>query len=363
MLPTMPTNPNVPNRSAISSLGVPLLLCCLGVGIVLFFDYVYRDNDNWFGLPSSDYRDIPPELITYKQTSVFACPVNGKPICFALLGDSIFVIGSVNPHTLSFFDEKGTLLRKVDLPEEPKTIVCGTANTIFTNKIVVTHPAQIAVYNAEGEHEFVLWKDPKMPPLGTITNKGYIIVDLRSLVLTSDYLFAADTNQCSIYRFTTEGDLDLTFDFEDFTVYASPITMTFSHADGLLYIANPGKHRVEVFTQDGVHRPELSWGEPSGNLNGFAACCNPIDVVALDDGRIVTVEKAVSRIKIFGSNGKLDGVVAGHNVLERIPPSIQNRQPLEPGGRYFSAVPLSEERIAVFDFDGQLIRIFAPLLP
>jgi len=222
-------------------------------------------------------------------------------------------------------------------------------------------------------------------------------LDLRSIVLTPDYLFAADTGKRCIYRLNMENahsiiDRELRFEssiaqfkpdynlmfgsppgmhmhfewmrkdidvFDGFVVYAAPITMTFSTHSGLLYIANPGRHRVDVFTQDGIYQPELSFGEPSGRLEGFPACCNPIGLAVLDDGRILTVEKGISRIKIYRTDGTLDTVVAGPDVLDNLPPEMK-RTPLEPGGRYFSAVPLTEERIAVFDYEG-LIRTFAPL--
>jgi hypothetical protein len=125
----------------------------------------------------------------------------------------------------------------------------------------------------------------------------------------------------------------------------------------LLYITNPGKHRIEVFTQNGMYKPELSWGEPSGNLGGFVGCCNPIGVAVLNDGRILTVEKSISRIKVFKPSGELDCVVAGPSVLDQMPP--ERKRTLKPD-RYFAATILSEGRIAVFDFDGQRIRIFAP---
>ena len=391
----MPHNPSDPYRSVFRSLGIPLLLCCLGVGIILLLEREYRTENHWFGQPKSDFRDIPPEWIAYKQTSIFACPVKGEPTCFALLGDSTFVIGSANPHVLSFFDEKGTLIRKVDLPEEPKAIACGTPDTVLTDKIVIAHPQQIVIYNAEGEHEFVLCELPAKNISQVVISGGMSRVavhdfhflssgfpffdtgsrekDIRSLVLTVDSLFAADTGNLCIYRFPSDSIEVKTFGqglpaplpwmieegyFPGFAVYASPITMTFSPSNDLLYITNPGKHRVEVFTPDGVYKPELSWGEASGNLSGFAGCCNPIGLAVLDDGRILTVEKSISRIKIYGTDGELDSAAAGPGILDRMPKDM--KQTLKPD-RFFAAAVLSEGRIAVFDFDGQLIRIFAPL--
>jgi hypothetical protein len=384
----MSTNPNHPNRqekkvpweSPFTGLVLPLLVGFLAfAGILFVFQMEY---DRWESQPKIDLRHIPPELIAYRQTAVFATPVSGNPMSFALLGDSTFVIGSADPPMLSLFDETGTLLRTIDLPEEPRAIVCGTPKTIFADNIVVAHPKSIAVYHAEGNsvsfHELT---DDKLEILGDKRSTSFRELndklDIRSLVLTPDYLFAADTGNRLIYRFdpswhtlvmgTSVSPAHLSHvsrvfsqhakPFDGFVVYASPITMTFSPADGLLYIANPGRHRVEVFTQDGFYQPELCWGEPSGSLSGFVGCCNPIDLAALDDGRILTVEKAIPRIKIF-REGKLDCVVAGPGMLEEVPKTA-GRNPSEPGGRYFTAVPLPNGEIAVFDDEYAVVRVFS----
>ena len=304
----------------------------------LFF-YGYQHDRHRMTLPA-DLLHAPPELVAYQQTAVFTLPLTGTPVCFAVREDML-IIGADTPPALWFFDADGTLLRKIDLLEEPRAVVCGTAETIFSDKIVVAHPASITVYTAEGQLG-TSWKLP-----GEESN-------LRSLALTPDYLFAADTSKRSVHRFSEYGDLDLTFG--DFTVYASPIVLTYSPQTGSLYIANPGKHRVEVFTQNGEYQPELSWGEPSTGYLGFAGCCNPIGLAVLDDGGILTVEKAISRMKIF-HNGGFDSIVAGPGILDSLPPGMMRQSPLTPD-RYFAAAVLSEGRIAVFDFEYAAVRIF-----
>jgi hypothetical protein len=79
----------------------------------------------------------------------------------------------------------------------------------------------------------------------------------------------------------------------------------------------------------------------------------------LDDGRILTVEKAISRIKIY-REGQLDCVVAGSGTLEAIPPE-SGRTPQKPEQRFFAVAVLSDGRIAIFDFVYRTIRIFAPI--
>ena len=352
------------------STGIFFLLFGIATAAVLLVLEYKNRQDRQAATARKDYRYIPPELITYQQTSLFVCPIVGQPTCFAVWKDSTFIIGTADPHSLCFFDETGRLQQTINLPEEPRAIALGTADTIFTDKIVVAHPTCIAIYTSEGRlenswREEPLWKPTKMLPdatEGELRGTGEIglwsldsEVNIRSLVLTPDYLFAADTGKRCVYRFNTYGNLDLTFG--EFVVYASPMVLAYSPHDGLLYVANPGKHRVEVFTQDGEIRPELSWGEPTSDLAGFAGCCNPIGLAVLDDGRILTVEKSVSRVKIFRGID-LDGVVAGWDILENLPSEL-GRLPMQPGGRDFSAVPLSGGRIAVFDHTSAVLRVFA----
>ena len=345
----MTPNPNFPTRlPSLSLLGLAsgIGICCVGLGILLVnpigWKTVWEDNVRQ---SRTDYRYIPPEWIAYRQAAIIKCPVVGQPTCFAVQNDSTFIIGTDNPPALSFFDSQGTLLHTMDMLEVPTAVVFRE-----TGKIAVAHSQYIAFYSAEGYWE----SSQKLPDEKS---------DVRSLVSTPDYIFAADTGTRSIHRLNADGNFDLTFG-EDFVVYASPITMTYSPQTGLLYVANPGKHRVEVFTQEGIQQPELSWGEPSASLEGFAGCCNPIGLAVLDDGRILTVEKAISRIKIFGSDRQLDCIVAGYDILEDIPLGSR-RAPLKPDQRHFAATVLPEGRIAVLDFSvldshDAMIRIFAP---
>jgi hypothetical protein len=79
--------------------------------------------------------------------------------------------------------------------------------------------------------------------------------------------------------------------------------------DGLLRVNNHGRHRVEAYTFDGDL--ELSWGRPSAGITGFCGCCNPVNFAVLADGRCVTFEKGLPRVKIYSSDGAFECVVAG----------------------------------------------------
>jgi hypothetical protein len=50
-------------------------------------------------------------------------------------------------------------------------------------------------------------------------------------------------------------------------------------------------------------------------VDGFCGCCNPIAVALLPDGRSVTCEKGLPRVKIYREHGEFDCVVAGPEIF------------------------------------------------
>ena len=80
-------------------------------------------------------------------------------------------------------------------------------------------------------------------------------------------------------------------------------------ADGLLRVTNPGRHCVEAYTVEGDL--EFSWGKPGAAIENFCGCCNPVNLAPLADGRMVTFEKGIPRVKVYGTDGAFECVVAG----------------------------------------------------
>jgi sugar lactone lactonase YvrE len=80
-------------------------------------------------------------------------------------------------------------------------------------------------------------------------------------------------------------------------------------ADGEVYAANPGMHRVERYTADGVLVSRF--GRFDGrDPAGFGGCCNPTNVALDARGRVVVSEKAGPRVKVYDTAGALVAVVA-----------------------------------------------------
>jgi len=138
---------------------------------------------------------------------------------------------------------------------------------------------------------------------------------LTGLALSESEVFAADSGGRAVLRYDKTGkflgrigDKDPERNVPGFIV-PSPFLDVAFHRDGLLRVNNPGRHRVELYTPKGDF--ETAWGEAGFGVKSFCGCCNPIAIDVLPDGRAVTCEKGIPRVKISSATGEFESVVAG----------------------------------------------------
>jgi len=160
---------------------------------------------------------------------------------------------------------------------------------------------RIVVCSAEGQRR-ATWTIPGSRPW------------LTGLAVDDQMLYAADAGNRIVHRFDRSGRLlgqigakDPTRDTPGFVI-PSPYFTVRLHPDGLLRVNNPGRHRVEAYTPEGDFAG--AWGVASAAPGGFCGCCNPVGLALLPDGRIVTCEKGLPRVKIFSSDGVFESVAA-----------------------------------------------------
>jgi hypothetical protein len=330
------------------------------------------------------------QWIGYVEDFVFFCEVN-DPLCFASDGYDKFYIGDEYPPSIREFSIKTKLVRTIPLPLKPMAIAVGGSDQLFAGQLIVAHPDRIAVYSMNSDLLFS-WSVPNTKSA------------IWSLAVTDNAVFAADTGQRVVYQFDEKGTLLKTFGqpsekktnqntnhinqntisnpsglefvetFSGFSVYLSPMTLAVSRKTGLIHVTNPGQYRVETFTPDGYWKSALSWGGNatgnSGDMTGFVGSCNPVSIATLADGRIVTAEKFVTRVKVFYSQPqkntgrRLDCVVAGPEVLDKKPPNIPQlvsfHLPASETGRSVFITTLGND-VVVFDPVMRIIRYFTAL--
>ncbi len=153
---------------------------------------------------------------------------------------------------------------------------------------------------------------------------------ITSIALDEEHVYIADAGQRIVWCFDRKGlfirrigDKDPDRNIPGFEV-PSPYFDLAVGPDGLLWVANPGRHQVEAYTAKGDR--EFAWGRFGNNLEDFTGCCNPVNFAILGDGSFVTCEKGAVRVKVYNAGGVLMGVVTGLQQLTGGSRSISQTQ-------------------------------------
>lgn len=334
------------------SVAILLVVTIIAGGSGVVAAYLFHRHAVWLSEPiprPANGRNTPARWIGYTPNTQFYCEVD-KPLSFAATRKGEIYIGDETQNRLYCYSERGALLRTLTLPAVPLALAVGEEDDAFAGKIVVAHPDRMAVYSKDGEEE-LSWKLPG-------EDSRFV-----ALVLGDRALFAADDGKGEIYRYNEEGRLELGFG-KQFAPSRLPISMTYSRKANLLYVSNPGLLRIEAFTPEGDWLPALGWEGDSGDLVGFCGSENPLRLVCLDGGRLVTAEKEINRVKVYFPNGKLDCVVAGPEILDMKPPNIPQLESFTPamlsGDKEIFIAAVHDDFIVVFDPQMRVARYFAP---
>jgi hypothetical protein len=259
--------------------------------------------------------------------------------------DRIYVVGD---HAVQILAANGSPESVIPLKAEATCVAVGGADHVEPGRIYVGAGGNVEVIDAGGQKAAV-WQVPGDSPV------------LTSLAVAARDIFAADASSRMVWRFTTEGQLASRIGKPDPDrqvpgfIVNGPYFDVATGADGLIHVANPGKLRISTYTYNGDLG--TSWGRASSALDGFFGCCNPVHFAVLPDGRFVTSEKGIPRIKIYGPQGDFQCVVAGPEQL-----ASRNRQvtgfQAEQSQRVFDVAVDRQGRILVLDPPSRTVRIF-----
>ena len=184
---------------------------------------------------------------------------------------------------------------------------------------------------------------------------------ITSITLDDEYIYIADAGQRIVWCYDLEGnfirrigDKNPEKNIPGFVVPGPYFDLAMA-PDGLLRIANPGRHQIEAYTIKGDR--EFAWGRFGNRLEDFTACCNPVSFAILADGHIITCEKGVARVKVYDTFGKLKGFVAEPKQLANVSPAVGVKQ--ERVQRYGFDVAADEVgHVYILDRARNVLRIF-----
>ncbi len=237
---------------------------------------------------------------------------SGSGELLAVAGDS----------SIALFDLQGTLLRRWAV-RDPVRCLAVASNVVWAGV-----GRSVARWTLEGA---ALGQTPPYATNAVIT----------AIATGGGGLFVADAGTRSVYVCDSTGRVervigrrDASKDIPGLVVPSAYLDLAMA-ADGLLRVVNPGRHQVEAYTVDGDL--EATWGKASLEAEGFCGCCNPAYIALLPDGRFVTSEKGLRRVKVYGSSGQFAGVVVGTDELGEGPDPLPIA--VDAGARILVVVP------------------------
>lgn len=241
------------------------------------------------------YYKTDPKLLQYEKVGRIKAQFKELRGIAVGTDDRVLLAGD---RALRWFSSAGARLNDIPLEAPPRCVALASDGCIAAG-----FKDCFALYGPTG----VLQR--KSAPLG----KDAVVTCLS---LTDKEVFVADAGNRLVYRFDRAsgqllkrlGQKDPDKGVPGFIIPSPYFDLTVGPGN-LLWVANPGRHQVQAYTFEGDY--ETGWGEPSAGIKGFCGCCNPAHFALLPDGRFVTSEKGLARVKIYSAKGDFEGVVAG----------------------------------------------------
>ena len=249
---------------------------------------------NPFAYDVSRFQKTDPKLITYEEVTRWTVPHKEARRLAIGPDGQLYVCAGNFINSLSHMGQRGLELA---LTGPAGCVAVAPDGTIFAG--LRDH---VEVYDSKGART-ARWESPDPKTWFT------------GLAADGKNVFAADAVKLVVLRYDRSGKIVGRIGRKDAArnvpglIVPSPFLDVIIHRDGLLRVNNPGRHQVEAYTFDGDL--EGVWGKPGAAIGGFCGCCNPIALTALADGRIVTCEKGIPRVKIYSAAGEFESVVAG----------------------------------------------------
>ncbi len=269
-------------------------------------------NDRWgrfgpglgerFEYQIDAYKHIDPAWLRWHKQAEFASQA-GLVRAVAVGPEGRIYLGG--QHGIEVFDLRGTPAGRLPAASPVYCLALEGEPPQAPRRLYVGLKDHVEVWDREGR---VLQTWPAPSPRSVLT----------SIALVNGEVFVADAGTQAVYRFSAAGKRLGRIGSNERGgggfVVPSPFFDVAPGPEGGLYVVNPGALRIETRTRDGVLR--AFWGESSAGIEGFFGCCNPANLAVLPDGRLVTAEKGLLRVKVYTPEGTLDSVVAGPDQLE-----------------------------------------------
>lgn len=274
-------------------------------------------------------KEVPENLIGYEETKQLSIK-SGVPVAFEMDAKYIYLLLE---NGMQIIDQNGKEFAFHAFTDKPTCLAINDAGSVF-----VAFGRYVVEYNAlfKEVRRSTAWGDSSFFSSIAAGNDRIFIADAGKKVVR-----VLDDKLHALSQFSGESGVS---DQHGFIVPSAHFDVRVNK-EGELWVTNPGMHLLQQYTQNGALKS--FWGEAAFHIGGFSGCCNPFYFDWLKDGRFVTSEKGLVRVKISSPSGDLVSVVAAPTVF----------------GKSTKAPDIAvdeEDNVWILDFDKKLLRVFVP---
>lgn len=230
---------------------------------------------------------------------------------------------------IKVFDATGLLVRRWNTAIPPFAVAVAADGSVWAGQT-----GQVEIFDPTG-NRIRTWGD--IEHMGCVTSIGFF----------TDSILIGDSRKRCLFRFDAAGKyrnaigndnplggLHIPNGIVDFGI----------DPQGVVHVANPGRHRVERYSMEGKllgHMGKFTGSDPTG----FSGCCNPTNVAIIGPDRLCVTEKAGPRAKIYDYSGKLLTMIESPD----FDPRTKNMDVVaDPRGHIFVSDPI---KLEVFEFE------------
>ncbi len=277
----------------------------------------------------TEYTELDDIETRWEEVGEISVDVR-SPHGLAVQDDRLYVAGT---NAVAVLDANNEEVERFAFEGQPNCLAVAPDGTLF-----IAMPNEVQVLHADGS-EGARWTD--------FADRSF----LTSIAANEEDVYIADAGKHVVYRYTWDGERkeeigrkDDERDIPGIEV-PSPYLDLALNDEGHLWVVNPGELGLERFRPNGDI--VTGWYHPTLELHGFSGCCNPTQIAFDNDGKLITCEKGLVRVKVYEvTAGVFEELVVGHKLF--------------PGEQSVRDIAVdAENRILVLDPRTDLIRVFA----
>jgi hypothetical protein len=244
--------------------------------------------------------------VEYSLSLVLGTRASANPFRLSLSGvavgpkDRIYALGDGE---VRIFEPGGDLFRHWKAPEKASCLAVDPEDCVYIGVL-----GRVEIFNSLGR------------PLGSLAvGEAGGFADVTAVKTFGKEILVADATARFIRRYDANGkqlgEIGTQNKTRSFMLPNHSLDMDVD-AKGVVRATDSGRHQVTSWILDGS--PMGKFGKFGlSRPEDFVGCCNPVNIALAPDGKIITAEKVVARVKVYDPSGRLLAVIGQEHFDQR----------------------------------------------